>query len=69
MRFGFTRRQIKAVTREQEEEFSKVLKENNVDFKERLLMTATAFVTIVLPCLLVLGALSLFTLWVFGAFS
>ncbi len=69
MKFGFTRREIKPVTREQEAEFGKGLKENKVGFKESCVIVATAFVTIVLPCLLVLGALSVFTLWVFGAFG
>ena len=68
MKFGFTRREIKPVTKEQEEEFGKGLNDNKVGFKESLLLVATAFVTIVLPCLLVLGLLSLFTIWVFGGF-
>ena len=69
MKFGLTRREIKPVTKEQEEEFSRGLKENKVGFKEGLIMTLTAFVTIVLPCLLILGAISLIVLWMFGAFG
>jgi hypothetical protein len=69
MRFGPFGRGLKPVTKEQEEEFSKTLKENKVGFKEGLIMTLTAFVTIVLPCLLILGVLSLIVLWIFGAFG
>lgn len=69
MKFGFTRREIKPVTKEQEAEFGKGLRDNKVGFKESLLLVGTAFVTLVLPSLLVLGALSVFTLWVFGAFG
>lgn len=69
MKFGFTRREIKPVTKEQDAEFSERLQENKVGFKESLLLVGTAFVTIVLPCLLVLGALSLVVLWMFGAFG
>ena len=69
MRFGLTRREIKPVTKEQEREFGERLKENKVGFKESVIIVLTAFVTIVLPCILTLGALSLFVLWIFGAFG
>ena len=68
MKFGFTRREIKPPAKEEEEEFSKGLKENKVGFKEGLAIVLSAFLTIVLPSLLVLAVLSLLTLLVFGAF-
>ena len=69
MRFGLTRRELKPSTKAQEQEFSDRLKENKVGFKESVVIVLTAFVTIVLPCLLTLGLLSLIVLWIFGAFG
>lgn len=40
--------------------------EIHVSFQERLLMTLTAYVVIVLPCLLVLIGLCLLACWLFG---
>ena len=68
MKFGFTRREIKPVTKEQEKEFSERMEENKVGFKDGIIMVLTAFVTLVLPSLLVLGLLSLLVLLIFGAF-
>ncbi len=69
MKFGLTRREIKPVTKEQEQAFSEALNENKVGFKEGAVMVFSAFITIVLPSLAVLGVLSLFVLWIFGAFG
>ena len=68
MKFGFTRREIKPVTKEQEAEFAERMKEEKVGFKDGFAMVFAALFTIVLPCLLVLGGLSLLILWLFGAF-
>lgn len=68
MKFGFTRREIKRSTKEQEEEFSKRMKEANVGFKDVFAMIVAAFFTIVLPCLLILCGLAALALWAFGAF-
>lgn len=38
----------------------------HVSIKEQLIMMLTAFVVIVIPCALVLIALSLLTMWLFG---
>ncbi len=67
MKFGFTRREIKPATKEQNEDFRNRLKENKVGFKDKLAMILAAFVTIILPCLLVLLALAALVLTVFGA--
>lgn len=40
--------------------------EVHVSFRERLLMALTAYVVIVLPCLLVLIGLCLLACWLFG---
>lgn len=68
MKFGFTRREIKPVTKEQEEEFGKRLKENKVGFKDGTAMFFAAFLTIILPCILVLLVLAGIILLIFRAF-
>ena len=42
------------------------MKEAGVSPKDKLLMTLTAYVVILLPCLLVLLGLSVFMLWILG---
>lgn len=37
-----------------------------VSFGDQLLMMGTAFIVIVIPCVLVLLALSLLSMWIFG---
>ena len=66
MKFGFTRREIKPVTKEQEEEFSKSFEENKVGAKDKFAMILAAFLTIVLPCLAVLGLMALVMMLIFG---
>lgn len=68
MKFGFTRREIKPVSKEQQEDFAKRMEENKVGFKDKFAMVFSAFLTIVLPCLLVLGVISVIILLIFGAF-
>ena len=69
MKFGLTRREIKPVTKEQKEDFSNRFKENNVGFKDKFAMLVAAFITIILPCLLVIGAISLLVLTLFGVWN
>ena len=57
---------LKKSSPEEEEKFQKQLQETGVTFKEKLIMTLTAYVVIVLPCLLFLLALSAFMLWIMG---
>lgn len=68
MRFGFTRHEIKPASKEKEEEFSRAFTENKVGFKDKFAMLIGAFVSIILPCLLILGALSLLAMFLFGVF-
>lgn len=42
------------------------MQEAGVSFREKLVMTLTAYVVIVLPCLLILIGLSVFMLWIMG---
>lgn len=57
---------LKKSSPEEEETFKKLLQETGVTFKEKLIMTLTAYVVIVLPCLLFLIALSAFMMWIIG---
>ncbi len=68
MKFGPFGRGLRPVTEEQEAEFAKNMKEADVGIKDGFAMVAAAFITIVLPCLLILGIIVLVTMAVFGAF-
>ncbi len=60
-------KRLKKSTPEQDAEFKERFKEEKVGIKDTFAMVLAAFVTIVLPCALVLIALSAFCLWLFGA--
>ena len=60
------RKRIRKSSQEEEEKFQKELREASVSFREKLVMTLTAYVVIVLPCLLLLIGLSAFMLWIMG---
>ena len=59
-------KRIRKSSQEEEEKFQKELREAGVSFREKLVMTLTAYVVIVLPCLLLLIGLSAFMLWIMG---
>ena len=59
-------KRIRKSSQEEEENFQKELREASVSFREKLVMTLTAYVVIVLPCLLLLIGLSAFMLWIMG---
>lgn len=59
-------KEMKKPSPEEDEAFRKGMEGMKVDWKERLLMTLTAYVVIVLPCLLLLIGLSAFMLWIMG---
>ena len=59
-------KRLKKSTPEQEQQFAEQMKEAGVSPKDKLLMTLTAYVVILLPCLLVLLGLSVFMLWILG---
>ena len=59
-------KRIRKSSQEEEEKFQKELQEAGVSFREKLVMTLTAYVVIVLPCLLILIGLSVFMLWIMG---
>ena len=59
-------KRLKKSNPEQENQFAEQMKEAGVSPKDKLLMTLTAYVVILLPCLLVLLGLSVFMLWILG---
>ena len=59
---------LKKSTPEQEEAFENMLQEEKVTFKDRFAMVMAAYLTILLPCTLVLIALGLLLIWIFGGF-
>lgn len=59
-------KRIRKSSQEEEKKFQKELREAGVSFREKLVMTLTAYVVLVLPCLLLLIGLSAFMLWIMG---
>ena len=57
-------KRLKKSTPEQEEEFKKRMED--VPLLDKVIMVATAFVMIVLPCILVVGGMSLLVMWILG---
>ncbi len=55
---------LKKSTHEQEEDFKERM--SDVPLKDRAIMTITAYAVLVIPSLLVIVGLSLFTMWIFG---
>ena len=54
-------------TPESEKEFSDRFKEAGVTWKDKFAMIIAAFITLFIPACLILAALVLFTMWLFGA--
>ncbi|MBQ9415863.1 MAG: hypothetical protein IJU20_03350 [Clostridia bacterium] len=69
MRLGFTRREVKPVTEEQEKDFQKRMKDNKVGKKDMAAMLISAFIWIILPTLLVLLLIGVIAYAAFGGFS
>mgnify|MGYP003410674848 CR=1 FL=1 len=59
---------LKKSTPEQEEEFQNMLEEEKVSWKDRLAMILAAYLTILLPCAVILIVLGLLLIWIFGGF-
>ena len=57
-------KRLKKVTPEQEKEFSE--RREGVPFQDKVIMVVTAFFVIVIPCLLVVGGMSLLVMWILG---
>ena len=61
-------KRLKKSTPEEEKEFKERMSDENLTFKDKLAMIISAILVIVLPCLVILLALSFLILWIFGAF-
>lgn len=60
-------KRLKKSTPEKEAEFADRMEEAKVTWKDRFAMIVSAFLVIFLPCTLILCALGLLILWMFGA--
>lgn len=60
----FFSKHLKKPSKKDEEEFSKRMED--VPFIDKLIMVGTAFVVIVIPCLLILVGMSALIMWMMG---
>ena len=60
-------KRLKKSTKEEEAQFSRMLEEEQVGWKDKLAMLIAAFFTIMLPCIAVLVAFAALMLWLVGA--
>lgn len=68
MAFGLFGRKLRKATKKQEQEFSEKLEQEQVGLRDGLAMVLSAFVTIILPCLLILCGMGFLMLLLFGYF-
>ena len=59
-------KRLKKSTKEEEEQFSMMLEEEKVGWKDKLAMLSAAFFTIMLPCIAVLLAFAGMIIWIIG---
>ena len=59
-------KRLKKSTKEEEEQFSMMLEEEKVGWKDKLAMLIAAFFTIMLPCIGVLLAFAALIMWLVG---
>ena len=59
-------KRLKKSTPEQEEQFKDMLAAEKVSWKDRITMALAAYITILLPCTLILVAIVLLALWLVG---
>ncbi len=62
----FLKKRLKKSTPEEDQQFRELMQENDVGFKDGMAMILSAFLVIVLPCLLILGGIAVLGLWLFG---
>ncbi len=62
----FFRKRLKKSTPEDEEKLAQAFEENQVGFKDRIAMVLSAFLVIVLPCVLILCAFAGIFFWLFS---
>ena len=59
---------MKKSTPEQEEEVKEMLDQEKVSWKDRWAMVLAAYLTILLPCAVILTVVGLLIIWIFGGF-
>ncbi len=62
----FFKKRLKKSTPEEDKQFREMMQESGVGFKDGMAMILAAFITLVLPCILILGGIALLGLWLFG---
>ena len=62
----FYRKRLKKSTPEDEAKLKQAMEENNVGFKDGMAMILSAFLVLVLPCLLILVGISILAMLIFG---
>ena len=60
------KKRLKKSTPEEDEQFRELMQQNGVGFKDGMAMILSAFLVIVLPCLLILCGIAVLGLWLFG---
>lgn len=68
MAFGIFGRKLRKATKKQEQEFAENMKQEHVGFRDGFAMILAAFLTIILPCLLILCGIGFLMLLLFGYF-
>ena len=59
-------KRLKKSTKEEEAQFSQMLEEEKVGWKDKLAMLIAAFFTIMLPCIAVLLGFAALIMWIVG---
>ena len=59
-------KRLKKSTKEEEEQFSMMLEEEKVGWKDKLAMLIAAFFTIMLPCIGILLGFAALMMWIIG---
>ena len=59
-------KKLKKSTPEDEYQFRHMMREENVPLVDKVVMIATAFAVIIIPCALILVGMSALVMWIFG---
>ena len=62
----FFKKRLRKSSPEEDEQFRELMQQNDVGFKDGMAMILSAFLVIVLPCLLLLCGIAVLGLWLFG---
>ena len=62
----FFKKRLRKSSPEEDKQFRELMQQNDVGFKDGMAMILSAFLVIVLPCLLLLCGIAVLGLWLFG---